>query len=404
MKTAACVTPPGRSAIATIRVTGFDSLTEFDSLFVPAGKRQLDECRHGRVVFGEWTNLLGSKEELVVTVLADNEIEVHCHGGTAAISAVLESLASIGFETHRFDCRRHEQIDSPQQSSEFSEELNFGLLNAPTRKIADFFLSATGPSAEAGTPYDRKIDELIAGMDASVDQTISALEEWKSTFFRGQFLVRPIRIILAGPPNVGKSSLNNRMLGYSRSIIFDQPGTTRDVVSEKTTIDGWHFELSDTAGLRESGDSIEQAGVDRAKEKIRQADLVVWIQSAENANSNVFQAHEEADLLTEIKQLDGESRPRLKVLNKLDQVSSSRVDELSKSLPDVLLTSAITGQGVEELMQRIKNLTVDPEPKPGQPVLFTRRQYALVDKCICQLKSQRLDEAKSTLMQLGTRT
>src|SRR6185503_7750192 len=95
----------------------------------------------------------------------------------------------------------------------------------------------------------------------------------------GLHLTTPWRVVFAGPPNVGKSSLVNALLGYPRAIVYDQPGTTRDVLTASTAFDGWPFELRDTAGLRDgiSLDSVEVEGVARARAQIATADLVVFV-------------------------------------------------------------------------------------------------------------------------------
>lgn len=96
----------------------------------------------------------------------------------------------------------------------------------------------------------------------------------------GRHLVEPWRVVIAGPPNVGKSSLVNALAGYQRSVVAPVAGTTRDVVTTVIALDGWPVELADTAGLREASESLEVAGVDRAKDRLASADLIVWVMDA----------------------------------------------------------------------------------------------------------------------------
>ena len=98
----------------------------------------------------------------------------------------------------------------------------------------------------------------------------------------GEHLTTPWRVVLAGPPNVGKSSLKNALVGYQRAIVCDLPGTTRDVVATTTAIDGWPIQLADTAGLRDAADELEAAGVARAARALAAADLVVLVDEAGN--------------------------------------------------------------------------------------------------------------------------
>jgi tRNA modification GTPase len=177
-------------------------------------------------------------------------------------------------------------------------------------------------------------------------------------------LTQPWQIVLAGPPNVGKSSLINCLLGYERAIVFDQPGTTRDVVTALTALDGWPCELSDTAGLRETRDELEQAGVERAQARIAKADLVIVVQEANQVPLN----SPNSNLLSPDSCL-----PRiLQVLNKIDLASN--VPGRQQTATDVICTSAKTGQGIEELITAVVAQLIDRPPDPGEAIPFTPRQ------------------------------
>ena len=115
---------------------------------------------------------------------------------------------------------------------------------------------------------------LQAGAKDAARQQVEALLAHAAT---GLHLTRPWQVVVAGRPNVGKSSLVNAIAGYQRAIVHSTPGTTRDIVGVQTAMDGWPVEISDTAGLRESGEEIEQAGIDLARQKILAADLVVLV-------------------------------------------------------------------------------------------------------------------------------
>ena len=115
---------------------------------------------------------------------------------------------------------------------------------------------------------------LQAGAKDAARQQIEALLAHAAT---GLHLIRPWQVVVAGQPNVGKSSLINAIAGYQRAIVHSTPGTTRDIVSVQTAMDGWPVEISDTAGLRETGEKIEQAGIDLARQKILAADLIVLV-------------------------------------------------------------------------------------------------------------------------------
>ena len=123
--------------------------------------------------------------------------------------------------------------------------------------------------------FESSLQALVSSAPADLSAAAAQIRDWLTWAEFGLHLTQPWRVVLAGRPNVGKSSLINAILGYTRSVVFDQPGTTRDVVSAPTAIDGWPIELSDTAGLRESADPIESAGVERARATLGAADLAI---------------------------------------------------------------------------------------------------------------------------------
>jgi tRNA modification GTPase len=173
----------------------------------------------------------------------------------------------------------------------------------------------------------------------------------------GLHLTQPWRVVLAGRPNVGKSSLLNAILGYARAIVFDEPGTTRDVLSAETAIDGWPVELSDTAGLRVTRDEIEQEGVLRARRTAESADLLVLVFDASQPWSS-----SDAQLVTEFPQA-------LVVHNKCDLPV---VDEQQRHTG--LRVSALTGTNVSVLIEEIGRRLVPVIPPAGAGVPFTQRQ------------------------------
>ena len=378
MRVARCLTPPGRSAIATIQAGGFASVQEFDRYFRSAANKSIAEYPLGRIVFGNWTNLDGSSEELVVVRVSDSEIQIHCHGGSLPIQVILESLAEIGFST------TGNSQATVGETVRFDEELKAGLLNAPTRKIANLFMSLTHDGIQ--NTIAGWIAELESHPDSDSSRIIRRIGELRQTFAVGQFLVRPARIVLAGSPNVGKSSLNNQILGYDRSIILDKPGTTRDVVSARTTIDGWSFEFSDTAGLRQTTEQIEAEGIQFAIERIQRADLIVLVYSAENGLVGI---EEQKQALEE--QLGSYSGPTLSVINKVDLLGDQEVPDGKD--PDTVLTQAVSGTGIDNLMQRIKDSVISTEPESSKILIFTSRQLDVLQESIVALESSDTQQA-----------
>jgi tRNA modification GTPase len=163
--------------------------------------------------------------------------------------------------------------------------------------------------------------------------------------------------VLAGRPNVGKSSLINALLGYARAIVFDEPGTTRDVLTAATALDGWPVELADTAGLHNTSDALEAAGVERARQQMAAADVLVLVFDLTQPWSA-----EEASLIEEWS-------AAILVFNKCDLPEAP-----SPNRPTGLRTSATTREGVEELIRRLAERLVPLPPPPSCAVPFTVRQ------------------------------
>lgn len=335
------LTPPGRGAVATVLVTGEQAVEMVGGLFRPASDRPLGEFAHGRIVFGLWGGSPG--EELVVCRRGDDEIEIHCHGGTAAVQAIVGSLQSAGCKLDRWQnwCRR--RAASPVRADAFED-----LARATTVRTAAILLD------QYHGALDAEMEAIIALLSSGELPERNAAERLHALLARarlGLHLVEPFHVVLAGRPNAGKSSLINALLGYQRSIVHDQPGTTRDVVTAGTAFDGWPVELADTAGLRESGDPLEAAGIGLAEQRLLTADLQVLVFDAS-------QAWTDAD-----RRLCQRWPEALVVHSKSDL---PRGDDR----PPGIFTSAATGEGVESLARSIAYRLAPDLPPTGAAVPF----------------------------------
>jgi tRNA modification GTPase len=174
----------------------------------------------------------------------------------------------------------------------------------------------------------------------------------------GEHLVEPWNVVIAGAPNAGKSSLVNALAGYERSVVAPIAGTTRDIVRTRLALAGWPVTLSDTAGLRTSTDDLESLGIERARQELARADLVIWLKDS-----------------TQEPGADSEFEPAREIPGILVQ---SKIDLAPIRDARFLGISSTTGAGLEELMAEIVRRLVPVVPEPGEAVPFTPELAAAI--------------------------
>jgi tRNA modification GTPase len=349
----AILTPLGRGAVASVGVRGPRSWEIAGRLFAPASGRPLSAYAPGQVVFGRFRLRAEAAEELVVGLFGPEEIEIHCHGGIAAVKAVVAALTAAG-------CVKVTAKDwaSLTEADPLRAAAIVALSSALTERTAAILLDQYyGALREELTRIAGALDAReLAAADAALDLLLGDREF-------GLHLTVPWKVALAGRPNVGKSSLINALLGYRRAIVFDQPGTTRDVLTAAAAFDGWPVELADMAGIRDGGDAIEAEGVARARQQLTAADLVVLVVDATTAWTSA-----DRELLTELPAV-------LVVHNKCDLASPP-----DDGRPSGIAISAKTGLGLDELVQWIAEALVPAPPQAGAAVPFTAGQIAALEQ------------------------
>lgn len=347
------LTPPGRGALASLAVEGPGALRAVDALFRPAAGPPLAERRAGQLVFGRFGR--GAAEEVVVRVRSAESVEIHCHGGDMAVSRIEGLLVDRGCRTLGW----REWIGR-RSADPTCAEARRALAEARTERAAAILLDQLAGALRRALAAIRKT--LAEGNGAEAQRRIGELLGRAEL---GRRLVEPWRVVLAGAPNVGKSSLMNALAGYPRAIVHPTAGTTRDVVTLNTSLDGWPVELSDTAGLRETDHPLERAGVEAARRQLSQADLVVLVFDAGQPWSAADQR-----LL--------ESRPQaLVVHNKVDLPAPP-----GPPRPPGLSTIGTTGQGIAALGAEIARRLVPEVPPPGSAVPFIPAHVEILRRSI----------------------
>jgi len=318
------------------------------ALFHAASGRSWTALPLQRPIAGRWGRT--AAEDVVVCRLSETEFEVQCHGGEAAVRRILGDLAELGFSTVDADTQ------AAMSGDLLDRELQTALRHAMTWRTANIL-------NEQASGLLRATFQQLAKLEWTADEReraaaiVQSLLAWADF---GVHLSRPWSVVLTGRPNVGKSSLINALLGFRRAIVADQPGTTRDVVTGVTALDGWPVELADTAGLRATNAELEAAGIDLARAKLAAADLqVVLIDVGEPPQSGGL------DLCIEWPDA-------IIVAHKADLP-----DQWGSKLPtQAIRVSSWKGIGLDALMAEVVRRLVPTVPPRGTAVPVSPRQVA----------------------------
>ena len=373
---AAISTAMGAGGIAIVRVSGGAAETILHNAFIPAVQREYFQSH--RMMYGRAVGAQGETLDEVMAVLMrapatytrEDVAEIHCHGGSASAGAVLERVLALGarmaqpgeftkraFLNGRIDLARAEAVmqligANSQAAARASLRQLEGGVSGFVRQVSDRLKDVLA-LLEASTDFPEEIDEEAAAEDvAGRLEALSAELRARSDAHSARLLREGASIVLAGRPNVGKSSLMNALLNQERAIVTSIPGTTRDVLTERISIGGVMAEISDTAGRRDSRDPIERIGVDRARRAAEGADVVLLVlDAAEEMDESDISLVEEADERDII------------CLNKSDLSPVLTAQQLKeRTNKKILEISAQTGAGLDGLMEELgKRIRADEE-------------------------------------------
>ncbi|MGA9290865.1 MAG: tRNA uridine-5-carboxymethylaminomethyl(34) synthesis GTPase MnmE [Anaerobacillus sp.] len=371
---AAISTPMGEGAIAIVRLSGTEAVAIADRLY--KGKQSLDSVDSHTIHYGHVidpdTNQVA--EEVMVSIMKgprtftrEDIVEINCHGGLVSVNRVLELVLRGGArlaEPGEFTKRAflNGRIDLSQA------EAVIDLIRAKTDRAMNVALNQMeGRLSTLIAKLRQQLLETVAHVEVNIDypeydaeemtqdllitQLNEVHKEIKSiliTARQGKILREGLSTVIIGRPNVGKSSLLNSLVHENKAIVTEVPGTTRDVIEEYVNVRGVPLRLVDTAGIRETEDLVERIGVERSRERLKQADLILLVLNYNDEfteeDEKLFQAVEGMDVIVIVNKTDLDEKLNL-----------SRVKELAEEHP-MITTSLKHEQGVDELEQSISEL------------------------------------------------
>ena len=375
---AALATPPGAGGLAVIRISGPQAEPILRALFTPAGGEERFEER--RFLYGHLVFEGNTLDECMAVLMRaprsytrEDVAEIQVHGGEQVVRAVLKAVYALGarpagageftrraFENGRLDLSQAEAVmqlvsASGQQAADAAlRQLQGGTLRFVQEAQAELIQLMAGVTAAIDYPEEISQEEAVGQLAPPLEALAHKL--LKACDLRGaKILEEGLQVAICGKPNAGKSSLLNALLMEDRAIVTDIPGTTRDTVDGSIQLDGIRVNLRDTAGIRESGDTVERIGVQRALQAIKSADLRLMVLDMERGPEI-----EDEAILDEIRGMDN-----LYLINKSDLGAQHDFPAWLKQRRDipveqVLSLSARSGEGLEELKKRLRAAAGQP--------------------------------------------
>lgn len=419
---AAIATPFGTGAIGVIRLSGDNSLKIASQVFSTKKLDNFCNATPNFMYFGTINCEKFSDECLAVYFKAphsftgEDVVEFQCHGGIRLIEEVLNillkngaTLADKGEFTKRAFLNGKYSLSQAEGIIEMINSENIAALNAGYRqlsgslnnkvlKIENDILDVTA-SLEASLDYPEELEEEVReNLPIQLDNIKNQISMLLDTAKLGRIVKNGINVAIIGMPNIGKSSLLNAILGKDRAIVTDIAGTTRDTLEERVERNGIFINFIDTAGIRQTCDTVEKIGVDKAKQSAKNADIIIMMLNANKAIS-----HEEKALLEEFT-----DKPIIKIYNKMDL-------GVLDTNNDGIAISAKTGENVELILNKIcDNFVTGKIDSSGDIITNIRHTQALLNTYefinnACQDTENTPSECilidlKSSYLELGTIT
>lgn len=405
---AAISTPLGTGGVGIIRISGKNATEIADRIFVSVNGKKLSSSKGYRAYFGRIFDGETAVDEVVCLVFraphsytGEDVVEINCHGGVVLLKKILRLILQNGaqaaapgeftkraFLNGKLDLSEAESVmtlisaQGEQGATAAFNQLE-GSLSRKIEKINTSLLSLAAHIAAWVDYPDDEIEELGNNeLYSTIYNAYLELCALLSNFDSGMAVTNGVEAAIVGKPNVGKSTLMNLLTGYDRSIVTEIEGTTRDVVEETVNLNGCILRISDTAGMRETGDIVEKLGVERSKKKLERAAIVFAVFDLSKPLSD-----EDKELIDECK-----DKNVIPIVNKTDLEPRLDVDYIKNKLGSPLFISAKSGDGYNELCDRVAELMGTKNFDTTSAMLVNERQ-----RICCQKASDALKDALEAL-------
>lgn len=371
---AAIATALSNSGISIIRISGKESLNIINKIFKSSHELKPNNIVYGKIIDNGVVvdNVLVSYFKAPHSYTGEDICEINCHGGNEVTRQILELVLDNGATLAKpGEFSKRAFLNGKMDLSQAEAVIN--LINAKTRtetKIASRNLE--GDLSKKIKELREELIELLAHIEVSVDypeydydevetdnvialidKKYAEIEKILSTYDHGKIIKEGVNVAILGKPNVGKSSLLNKLANYDKAIVTDIPGTTRDIVEETINIEDIILNISDTAGIRDTNDIIEKIGVEKSLNILDEVDFVIYMLNAEEGIRK-----DDIDILSKIQ---NKGIKYITVINKMDKQEKSIFDTILDELNRIgikkpVLVSIQENKGIEDLKKVIVDL------------------------------------------------
>ncbi len=415
----ALATPSGAGAIGVIRISGNKAITLAASCFKSIHGKELAKQKSHTILLGHIVEGEKIYDEVLISIFknphsytGEDVVEISCHGSSYIQQQIIQLFLRNGCRTAnageftlraflngKLDLSQAEAVaDLIASDNEASHQIAMqqmrGGFSNEIKKLRDELLNFAS-LIELELDFSEEDVEFAdrTQFEDLLNRIQNVLKRLIDSFAVGNVIKNGIPVAIVGEPNTGKSTLLNALLNEERAIVSEIAGTTRDTIEDEISIEGFGFRFIDTAGIRNTDDTIEKMGIQKTFEKIEQAQVVLYMIDAPSAlRASPPQGGELSEILLEIEKVKNKhpQKPLVIIANKVDRLVSEEISNLKTHIPNALLLSAKTGEGVEELKNQLLGFVNTGALTNNETIVTNTRHYNALLKALEEIEKVKL--------------